>query len=927
MLGPDGAAIRDTKVTVLNGGTGLLRAGLTNEAGQYWFGALDPGTYELTVEASGFGRATVKEVVVNVGAAVQVNLTLAAEAFINHVDLPVPSSSVVESYPSQVITQVAIRDLPIDGRRFQDFAELTPTAYAGIETRGQLSFVGQRGINSNVMIDGTDYNEPFIGGIRGGERSIVAFTVPQSAIQEFQTVTAGYSAEYGRSTGGILNAITRSGSNALHGEAFYQIRHKEHAQENPLNQQSLETQHQFGAAVGGPVRKDRLFFFGAAEQQFAAFPRLVRFSALDSVAGSVTPDIAPAYNYFRSLETPFRQTNDVTAVLGRLDYQLSDGSRLTGRYNYSYNYAKNVVSLGTNLNPQTNSALSNNGTEKDKTHTAVAQWTSVMGPLLLNELRAQYSGEEFPRTANSESPNVDAGVIGNFGTRSFLPATTSDYRAQLADALTLLRGNHTFKLGLDYSYIGVSQKFGSNQFGTFVVSGSDVRSTLQILSRSGGPEGNRFDHPNVLYRRQVGNLELETHAHQLAFFMEDNWRVQRDFTINYGVRWEGQFNPKPAADNEFLLANVRDFNFPLGRVDPTFIRDQLNQWAPRLGVAWNLGGNHTVIRAQSGLFYAQTPLVLYAAPLDNFRLPGGDLTLQISPIGSNTVYQQFLAGGFDLNKTAIDRLPIYSVADIWMQVAGRPNPFANATVSTTSGNRFRNPRAFQVSFVLEHQLRNGLVLDYQYNHVNTVHLQRNVDYNLPLPYVRPGDLSFRPFFGLSSGQLRPNPNLSWVHVRDSSARSNFGGHTFRAQQRMKALQFAAHYTLSFNKSDDDGDRIVNSTYHQNPFDFSRDYNWSTLDARHQISGYAMYQAPWGIELSTLFRYRSGLPIDASTGEDTSELQVGNLTNRPLERPGVFFLAQRFPQSRLQDRRSQASQSLPAAGLRQASILGRNVQSF
>ena len=126
-----------------------------------------------------------------------------------------------------MITQVAIRDLPINGRRFQDFAELTPTAYAGSETRGQLSFVGQRGINSNVMIDGTDYNEPFIGGIRGGERSIVAFTVPQSAIQEFQTVTAGYSAEYGRSTGGILNAITRSGSNALHGEAFYQLRHKE----------------------------------------------------------------------------------------------------------------------------------------------------------------------------------------------------------------------------------------------------------------------------------------------------------------------------------------------------------------------------------------------------------------------------------------------------------------------------------------------------------------------------------------------------------------------------------------------------------------------------------------------------------------------------------------------------------------------------
>jgi hypothetical protein len=120
-------------------------------------------------------------------------------------------------------------------------------------------------------------------------------------------VTAGYSSEYDRSTGGILNAVTRSGSNAFHGETFYQIRHKELAASNPLKQQSLETQHQFRAAIGGSLRRDRLFFFAAAEQQFATFPRFVRFSPLDGVAGSVTPNIAPAYNYFRSLETPFEQ--------------------------------------------------------------------------------------------------------------------------------------------------------------------------------------------------------------------------------------------------------------------------------------------------------------------------------------------------------------------------------------------------------------------------------------------------------------------------------------------------------------------------------------------------------------------------------------------------------------------------------------------
>src|SRR5262249_43804751 len=257
-----------------------------------------------------------------------VDLALSVQATVETIEVSAALVSETEVNSSQIVNLQAIQDLPINGRRFQDFATLTPTVQANDVTRGQLSFAGQRGINSNVMIDGTDYNEPFFGGIRGGERSIFAFTVPQSSVQEFQTVTAGYSAEYGRSTGGVLNAITRSGSNAFHGDAFYQLRHKELGLKNPLNQQSLETQHQCGG-VGGPIVRDRLFFFGAYEQQRANFPHIVRFATLDPVAGSVTPDIAPAYNYFRSLEGPFNQTNNVLATLGRIDYQFANGSRLT----------------------------------------------------------------------------------------------------------------------------------------------------------------------------------------------------------------------------------------------------------------------------------------------------------------------------------------------------------------------------------------------------------------------------------------------------------------------------------------------------------------------------------------------------------------------------------------------------------------------
>lgn len=889
---PNQAAIPNAKVRLSSSATGLVRETTTNEAGQYRLVAVDPGVYQLKAEASGFAAATAENVMVSVGGSVLANLTVSLQPTTQTIEVSSTLLQVTESNPSQTLDQRAIRDLPINGRRFQDFATLTPTVQVE-PSRQQLSFAGQRGINSNVMVDGTDYNEPFFGGIRGGERSNFAFTIPQTAIQEFQAVTTGYSAEYGRSTGGILNAITRSGHNQLHGDAFYQIRHKELGLKNPLNQQSLETQHQFGGGMGGPIRRDKLFFFGAAEQQFARFPRLVRFATLDTV-GAITPDIAPAYNHFRSLEQPFNQTNNATAALGRLDYQFGGGSRLTGRYNYSRNTAENAATTGVSLNPQTNFAVSNNGTEKDNTHTVVGQLTSVFGPMLVNDLRAQYSREERPRDANVLSPTVEASVIGRFGTVSFLPNTASNYRWQFADGLTLQRGSHTFKLGLDFDYLGAAQTFGFNQFGLFSLSGSNVRTLLQILSRSGGAEGNRFDDASVTYRRQIGNLALQTNMTQLAFFGQDSFRVTNNFTLSYGLRWEGQFNPSPATNNDFLVTNVRDFVFPLGRVNPAVIRSQLDQWGPRLGFAWNVRGNgKTVVRANTGIYYAQSPIILYAGPLNNFRLPPGDVSLDITPSGTNTVYRQLLAAGFDLNRTPLDKLPILTAEDVRRIAGPERNPFFRAAVTTTSGNNYRNPRAFQVTAGFEQEIAHGLVADYQFNHVNTVHLERNIDYNVPLPFLRPSDASQRPFFGLRSGTPRPNPNLGSVTVRDSGARSDFYGHTLRLQYRRERLQLATSYTLSYNKSDDDNERSSGGTTYQNPFDLRREFNWSALDARHQFGGYTVWQGPLGIELSGLFRWRSALPIDPTTGADTSELLAGSTGNRPLEAPGVPFLRNSF----------------------------------
>lgn len=885
-----GAAIPGAKVLAIQASSGLEREAVAGRDGRFLIGYLLPGSYELRVESASVG-AIVRDVSVRVGASVHVDVRIDLKSGPDAVQASASVLSVADAEMTQIVPFEAIRDLPINGRRFQEFGTLTPAVTADPESLGQLSFVGQRGVDSNILIDGTDYNEPFLGGIRGGDRSNAAFTIPQSAIREFQAVTSGYSAEYGRSTGGVLNAVTRSGTNAYHGEAFYLLRDGDLSAETPLAQKALERQQQFGGAAGGPAIRDRLFFFGAAEQQFARFPRQTRFGVLDSVAR--TPQIAPAYDFFRSQEAPFSQTNDATAVLGRGDYRFGEAHLLAGRYQYSRNNALNASSLGGSMEPFVNQGLSGNGTEWNTIRTIGGQLTSVIRPSILNDLRVQHSFEHRRRIPNARSPFLDAGAIGSIGTPPLLPYRLRDRRLQFADALTLLKGSHALKFGADYSYIDFYQWYGDNQFGSFVIANADVERTLRILSQSGGVNGNRFDDPSVIYRRQIGVLAVENAAHQLAFFTQDTWRVNSSLNINFGLRWEGQLNPQPDTQNKFLLDNVKDFSFPLGRVDPTRIENNLHQWAPRVGVAWNPGRGATVLRAHAGLFYAQTPFILYAGALDTFSNTPSDLSLQISPGARGTVYQQFLAGGIDLNSRALGSLPVVAPADVKSKLAGNANPFAQANVVTTSGRNFRNPRAAQFSIGAQHQMSEGLLLDYQMNYVDTSHLPRNVDYNVPSPSIRPGDLSQRPFFGLRSGAERPNPNIGQVLVRDSSAKSLYTGHSFRAQWNRSRFDLAANYTLGFNKSDNDMERSIAGITYQNPFDFSREYNWSVLDARHTASGYILYRAPLGFDLTSLFRYRSGLPIDPTTGGDTSELLSGSRGNRPLERPGLPFLRNSF----------------------------------
>jgi len=961
-----GAAIAKATVTATNKQTGLARSSPSNDDGLYAILLLPPGPYNVSAEASGFAATTISDVEVTVGRVRDVNISMGVSGVQEVVSVTAGAIQVqtTRSEADSVLNQRAIENLPINGRRFQDFVTLTPTAQVDPQ-RGQISLSGQRGIyGANINVDGVDYNQPFFGGIRGGERSNTAFTIPQESIKEFQVVASGYSAEFGRSTGGIVNAVTKSGTNDLHGSAFYLLRSKNFARKNDffetlesrVNQLSAgssareikpaPTQQQFGGSIGGPIKKDRIFWFAAIEFQQVdqdretLFPDLIGFTP-----GANTQE---AFNFFQSIQGPFQVTNDAVALLGRVDYEINTNHRFNVRYSYSRNNAQNANATGNALFPNTVSALSNNGTEKDRTNTIVGQFTSIFSSTVVNEFRGQYSREERPRESNSEQPTFTTS-FARFGAVNFLPTTQFDWRVQLADSLTWTKGSHVLKLGAEFNRTFADQLFGFNQFGSYSVSGSTVSVILDQLSFSPGftptPPAtttlNRFDTSAVSYLRQIGNRQAAFGSKEIAFFAQDAWRVRPNLTFNYGLRWEGQYNPTPEATNDSLVSRIKGFRFPSGHVvDPTKINDSAKQWGPRFGFAWDpWSDSKTVIRGFGGVYYARSPLLLFAGPVNNFRNPPGDVSVRLpfstsslpttNPLRAcTTIFCQAKLIGIDFNTFSLDNVP--NITPEQMQAISNAlglsvDPFFNANVQLIAPD-FKNPKSYQAGIGIEREINNSLTLGVDFNYVNTVQLQRNRDLNLPLPLssisqmpqlanpalrVNISDPAQRPFFGLRgstasstpadqryAARPRPIPTLGAIEQRESTGRALYRALTLRSKFQRKWGQFNVFYTLSKSLSDDDNERDAGGRQFENAFDLGPEYGAARLDRRHQFVANPIFFLRGGFDIASAIRLRSGRPIDSSIGFDANE-DIGG-ADRPFLGPGVPFQRNAFRNKALYD---------------------------
>ena len=563
----------------------------------------------------------------------------------------------------------------------------------------------------------------------------------------------------------------------------------------------------------------------------------MRFARLDGfmpTAGS-----REGYDHYRGLETPFEVTNDARAWLARVDVNLPRGNRLNVRYNGSTNRALNSDGVGGVITPTTPRSLETTGTEEDSTQTAVGQFMSAPSSNLLFELRGQYSREDRPRSANALKPLVDLS-LGEFGTRSFRPTIQFDWRAQAGGNVTWLTGDARREGGLRLQPR---------------LHRPDVRllperrlSRLRVGRRDDAGHHRRRRRHSEPVRHAVTNLpaadrQSEDIVRDRRVRTVHAGRVARGADLDGQLRWDGQFNPAPEADNPILLGQLRGVIFPIGRtVDPTTIPSSGLQFGPRAGIAWDpTGGVKTVVRGFAGIYYARTPLLLLAGPVNNFRVPPGDVTValpfRVTPENPNdTLYEQMKLIGIDLNERTLDTLPTLTpdqMTAIATALGIDNNPFAGARV-TLIREDFRNPMARQVGAGVQHEISPGRSLGADVLVVDTIRLERNRDLNVPLPTVRSDDPAQPPFFGLRSGTARPVPGLDSVTVRESTASALYRALTVRSEIRRPWGQFNAYYVLSKNESNDDNERSAGGVSYENAYDLASEYGPGTLDRRHQF---------------------------------------------------------------------------------------------
>jgi hypothetical protein len=865
------AVLPGATVTATNNDTNYTRGATTDEAGHFLIPALPPGRYSVRAELQGFSPRSVNDVVLSLGSQIDVRLQLnvagGQELVVVAGTAPVvdPQKTVVSS----VIAQEQIERLPINGRSFIGFSLLTPgvstdrTPQQGASGTSGLTFAGQRARSNNITVDGLDNNDASIGAVRA--------TFSQEAVREFQVLTNSYSAEFGKAVGGVVNIVTKSGTNTLGGNVFFfgrddGLNAKDHFEKFDVNGNAISRekapygQKQYGGTLGGPIRRDRSFYFVSFERLDINANNFVTIDDTTPVtyAGQ---NFGTAAGILRNAGFPVEIGNAPYRVqssqfLGKIDHTLNASNVLTGRFNWAKDLNENIEPFGGIV------ARSRGGVLNSHDVMFAASETSVRSSRMVNEMRFQVAlRDQTVRSLdplcggecieeNQGGPTLEVLGVASVGRQRFTPQPRRNTRYQVLDTVSYYTGAHQMKAGIDFNYIDQSEQSLPLHFGGRYIFATIPATQAPLL---GLPPLEVS--PIVAVRLGIPGRYVQGYGNSLApytysdfsMFAQDDWRVTPRLTAKFGLRYQVQMWP----DVNYTVAGYPDtYQFP----------GDGNNLAPRFAMVWDpTGDRKTMVHGAYGIYF------------DNLITGLVGITKGIN--------------GRDGVRTLVASLPTTVAA--WNTPGRRllepSTPYPSLVISIDPG--LQTPYAHHLAGGIARELPGQMSLSADVIYVRGFKQPSTLDYNPLVPSLgagrRPADVNSVP--GTSNSVLQYT----------SFGETWYRGLTVSAVRRfMNRHQLLMSYTLS--KAEDNGTDFQSEFIAQDSgrgrdpgnlkglplaFDPDSEKGPSVQDERHRFVASGIYVLPHDIELSSIITIGSGRPFNILAGADLNGDGDGGATDR------------------------------------------------
>jgi hypothetical protein len=908
----NGAAVPNATVTITDVSKGLSRSTTTDGMGNYTFLNLLPSTYELKAEASaaGFAPATMR-IELTIGQQANIPVQLGVGNVSANIDV-VGTGEIVETERTQQSSVIDVRqitNLPINRRNYLDYALLTPgvsdsdniadaSDFRVAQTpQSGLSFGGNNGRGNLVAVDGGEINT-----VSGG----VQPTVNQEAVQEFQVLRNSYNAEFGGAAGGIVNIISKSGSNRYNGSVFGLFRFDELDARNPFDfnpdGKSPFKRLQYGGSLGGPINHDKTFFFASVErfsQDESTFVNLLNDPSIFGLTGSQNT----LFNYLAG--TPFAPlaaalTGTLTTTPARYPRTVNLFTSASGQFPFNSNQTTFTARIDHNFNPNNNAYVRFNYNDSSFENQAAGAITAVsrgrtvdtrnggilvsdthqFSPNVVNELKAQWSYYNFKVIPNEPiGPELNIEGFGFFGRDIFLPSATIQRQVDVLDNVTYLFHDHSFKAGASIFATDVSTAnetfFGGRfNFGAAIPLANIIPAAtlppLQAFLAANNPallpalaspinalQSFNLNLP-IVYQQGFGTSEVNSWTYRYAAYGQDTWKVYPNLTLTYGIRW-----------------SISD--------EPFYMRLDTNDFQPRIGFSWDpFNDGKTAIRGGAGIFSGYT---IYSVPnvtktLSGF--PGDPINIVLATATSGAlglpssfaVYQTLLAQGVIGTRTI-------TAADL-LQFGVVPRPNAPLEVRFRAEPRYETPETYQASLGVQREFA-GMSVELSYLFARGIHLTRNRDIN---QFKRTGPIS--PLTGQTTFIRFPtaaqvaaglssdfrNPLRLQDNIYESSANSFYHAGTISVQRRFRDnFSLNMHYTYS--KAIDEVTDFNSDFSAQDPLNVRLDRAVSAFDQRHRAVFAGVFGSPYKNKFlanwtfSPIFIAGSGRPFNLLLGVDAN----------------------------------------------------------